>query len=133
MNTETKTVVAALRAEADRHTRAASKLSLDVLRERDSEQKRDIRSSAVKVLEVMGTGQQLSEVAAGLESGTLLLVSADTTTLAADLPDGADIEPPTPPDDDPDGGGDDERGITTAQVVDIFSQIEREEAANAGS
>lgn len=131
MDTQTMAVVAALRAEADRHTRAASKLSLDVMRERD-EQKRDIRSSAVKVVEVMGTGQQLNEVASGLESGTLLLVSAAAELLAG-KPDGADDEPPTPPDDDPDGGDDDERGITSAQVVNLFKELEREEAADAGS
>lgn len=132
MNTATQTVVAALRAEADRQIRAGTRLSAEVMHDRATTG-RDIRSSAVKIVEVIGTGQALNEVATGLESGTLLLVSADTASLTAAEPDGADDEPPTPPDDDPDGGDDDERRVTTAQVVDIFSQIEREEASNAGS
>ena len=131
MNTDTPTVVAALRAEADRQIRAGTRLSAEVMQDK-AKTGRDIRSSAVKIVEVIGTGQTLNEVAAGLESGTLLLVSADTSALLAGEPDGATDEPPTPPEDDPDGG-DDGGGITTAQVVDIFRQIEREETSNAGS
>lgn len=142
MNPDTPTIVDALRAEAERQSRAAGRLAEGVMNER-AQTGRDIRSSAVKIVEVLGTGQTLSRVADGLESGTLLLIPAALVEVPRPLDEGAPelpADPPAEPAQDllpleskPAEGDDDDGPVTEANVVDILTRLEREEAPDATS
>ena len=108
-------ILEALRSYAAQQTRAAGRLSEQVMADKRAGS-RDVRSSAVRVVDVLAAGQYLTRFADALESGDVVLLEAPFATppplteyearLEADpgVPDpGPEGEQPENPEDPEDG------------------------------
>ena len=129
-------VVAALRTQAEQHAGAAAKLGGRLAAARRSG--KDIRSGAVKIVDLLADAETMRQVADDLEQGTLVLASAAAAALAPDQPSA--LEVPGPPeetanlaDEHPDtgqadeGSDDDDELISERDAADAFASLRAED------